>query len=135
MVFEQLAYVIWFAVPPVTLVAAAYWTYADAAARGSDMAWLWGVAVVLTAVAAVLYLAARRDLGDRTRPPSTGQRAAATFVLGAVLATPLTMLVAPVAPVDRVGTYPFCVAAGVCVVAVAMRADGPTKFGRRRSSR
>lgn len=117
MVPESFAWAVSFVVPFAVVVALAYWTYTDAVARGSDRAWMWGVAVLVAFVVVVLYYLVRHDLGERDYPPTTGQRATAVFVLGTATATPLTILAARLSSTPRVQLYPLCVLVGLVFVA------------------
>ena len=79
------------------------WVARDAAARGSRGPALWGVGTAVTAgLVGTYYLFARRRLGERSHPPTRGERAARTVALAAVSAWVLASALAPPDPFTQI---------------------------------
>jgi len=95
-----------------------YVVYRDAAARGSARPLVWGAGSLLTnGLAALLYLRARSDLGDRDHRATAAERALVAFVLGSLAAWFVAATVAPPDPITQ-AVY----ATGAAVVAVPLAA-------------
>ena len=75
------------------------WVARDADARGSRHVLLWGLSSAVTGgLVGLVYYVGRSDVGERTRPPTRGERLARTVVLAALPAWVLSATLAPLDP-------------------------------------
>ena len=78
-----------------------YWVHLDAGERGSDSALLWAVGSVLVPPLSLGYLLYRSEIGGRTEPAATTERAVGPFVVGHLVAVQLRFVL------SRFGALPF----------------------------
>lgn len=80
------------------VLAVAYAVARDADARGSAVPTVWGVGSVACWPAGVFYLLVYARRRTRSRPPSRGERLAATVAVAGLVAVALVAVVAPPDP-------------------------------------
>ena len=79
------------------------WVARDAYARGSRHVALWGLAAAFTGgLVGLVYLFVRSDVGERTCPPTRGERAARAVALATLSAWVLASVFSPPDPFTQV---------------------------------